>query len=73
MKISVTVKTNAKKEEVLKLSEASFKVCVKEPPREGLANEAVCRLLAKYFDKAPARITIVKGATSKRKIVEILY
>lgn len=73
MKISVAVKTNAKKEEVLQVSDTSFKVCVKELPREGLANEAVCRLLAKYYGIAPSRITIVKGATSKRKIVEILY
>jgi uncharacterized protein (TIGR00251 family) len=43
-------------------------VRVKEPPTKGKANKAVVKLLSEYFN---ARVRIVSGAKSRRKIVEI--
>lgn len=71
MKISVKVKTNAKKESVEKLSDNQFAVSVKEPPIDGRANWAICRALGDYFGVSPSRVGIISGQTSKNKIVEI--
>jgi len=43
-------------------------VRVKEPPTKGKANKAVVKLLSEYFN---ARVRIVSGTKSRRKIVEI--
>ncbi|MFH1024419.1 MAG: DUF167 domain-containing protein [Planctomycetota bacterium] len=72
MKITVDVKARSREERVEKTGDGHFKVRVKEPPVDGRANEAVCRVLGKYFNVAPSRVTVVSGHTSKRKIVEVL-
>ncbi|MDP2909617.1 MAG: DUF167 domain-containing protein [bacterium] len=71
MKISVKVKTKARKEGVEEISENQFKISVKEPPEKGKANERVIELLSEFFKTAKSNIEIVSGATSKHKIVEI--
>ena len=43
-------------------------VRVKEPPIKGKANKAVVKLLSRYFN---ARVRIVSGTNSRRKIVAI--
>ena len=48
-----------------------FEVCVKELPEEGRANEAIIKVLAKYFNIAPSRIELVGGKRSKQKVFEI--
>ena len=48
MIIQVKVKPNSRTEEVSQESD-SFTVKVKEPPREGKANQAVIRLLAQHL------------------------
>lgn len=44
---------------------------VTAPPLEGKANAAVCRLLAKRLGLAPGRVAVVRGASSRDKLVEI--
>lgn len=72
MKISVKVKPNAKKEKVEKLSETEFTASVKAPPQDGKANLALIALLADYFHVPKKRISLLRGASSKQKWVEIL-
>ncbi len=71
MHITVTVKPSAKEEKIERINESSFKVAVKAPPVQGLANREVCRLFAQYFGVSPAQVKIIAGATQRRKIVEI--
>lgn len=86
MKIFVRAKAGAKEDKVtppqLKLEfvspapsqgsdGASYTVSVKELPKEGRANEAVARLLAKHFNVPRPQVRLVSGATSKRKVFEI--
>lgn len=71
MKIIIKVKTRAKEEKIEKISESGYKVCVKEPADKGLANEAVIKALARYFDIPQGRVSIVAGFKSKSKIIEI--
>ncbi|PIP19324.1 MAG: hypothetical protein COX41_03460 [Candidatus Omnitrophica bacterium CG23_combo_of_CG06-09_8_20_14_all_41_10] len=72
MKIFVKVKPSSKVERVTKVSENEFILSVKAPAKEGRANEALVRLLSEYFDMPKSRITILKGLTSRDKIIELL-
>jgi len=70
MKIQVKVKPGSKTEEVSQEGD-SFMVKVKEPPREGKANQAVIKLLADHFGVPKNRVRILSGFRSKNKIVEV--
>ena len=49
----------------------ALKVAVGAPPEDGKANEAVVALLAKSLGVAKSAISVVSGATDRRKLVEI--
>lgn len=46
-------------------------VRVTAPPVDGAANEALVRLLARRLDVSRGDVTIVGGATSRTKVVEV--
>lgn len=46
-------------------------VYVTAPADKNKANEALIRLLAKHFDVAPSRVVIIRGHTSRHKVIEI--
>ncbi|MEK7123193.1 MAG: DUF167 domain-containing protein [Patescibacteria group bacterium] len=68
MKLFVTVKPNARKNEVKKIDETTYAVSVAAVPADGKANKAVIGLLAKYFDVPQSRITLKSGHASAQKI-----
>jgi uncharacterized protein len=70
MKIQVKVKPGSRTEEI-KQEGNSFIVRVKEPAREGKANQAVIKLLAKYFHLPQSQVSIVSGFASRNKVVEV--
>jgi len=70
MEIQVKVKPNSKTEEVIKEGDI-FLVKVKKPPKEGRANQAVIKLLAKHFGLSQNRVRIISGFKSKNKVIEI--
>lgn len=72
MKISVKVKPGAKKESLERVDDTNFIAHVKAPPVEGKANEALVRLLSDYFGVPKSRVSIIKGAASKYKLVHLL-
>jgi uncharacterized protein (TIGR00251 family) len=71
MKIFIKTKPSAKQEKIEKIGEKSFEVFVKAPAKNGKANEAVIRILAKHFSVTKSSIKIIAGATARQKIVEI--
>jgi uncharacterized protein (TIGR00251 family) len=73
MKIFVKVKPKARVNKIKKLSETNFEIWVNEPPIDGKANEAVRRILSKYFKKPLSQVIIKTGQASKNKIIEILF
>ncbi|MDP8297803.1 MAG: DUF167 domain-containing protein [Candidatus Orphnella occulta] len=71
-RINIKVITRAKKEELQKLSEDSYRIKVLSPPEKGRANKRIIELLSKEFGVKKRDIKIVSGETTNRKIIEIL-
>ena len=70
MKIQVKVKPNSKTDEVSREGD-SFIVKVREPPKEGKANQAVIKLVAEHFGVPRSRVRILSGFRSRNKVVEV--
>ena len=74
----VSVKTGAKRESVEVVASSTPKtpstIVVKttKRPIKGEANQAVIKALSKHFHTAKGNIKILKGETSKTKLIEIL-
>ena len=71
MRINIKVHARSKRESVTETPDGSYKVEVKAPPVDGAANEAICELLAKHFGGHKRDVSVVAGATSNKKVVEI--
>jgi hypothetical protein len=72
MIINVTIVPNAKFFEVEKIGEDSYHVRVDAPPRDNKANNRLIEILEIYFKTKKSRIRILKGTTSRKKVVEVL-
>jgi len=71
MKIQVKVKPNSRTEEVSRKGD-SFIVKVKEPPKEGKANQAVIKLLAQHFGISQSQVRILSGFRSRNKVIDVV-
>jgi len=71
VKIQVKAKPNSKNDEVSQEG-GSFIVKVKEPPKEGRANQAIIKLLAHHFSVPKDQVKILNGFKSKNKVIEII-
>ena len=69
--ISLTVKPNARHASIEKISESEFRIAVRAPAQEGAANRAVIEALAEFFAVPKSTIRIVRGQSSRKKLVEI--
>jgi uncharacterized protein (TIGR00251 family) len=70
VKITVKVFPKSKMESVVE-QDGAYIVRVNAPAVNNQANEAVIKALAEYFKTAKSNVEIVKGFTSRFKIVEI--
>ena len=71
VRISIRVQPRASRDEVSGLHGDALKVRVTAPATEGAANAAVVELLAATFGVSRRAVTLVAGATSRSKIVEL--
>lgn len=71
MLISIKVKTNAKKNEVICVGDNIFEVRTTASPEKGKANQRVIELLSKYFKVSRSGISIIRGVKSHNKIIDI--
>ncbi len=71
LKIWVTVKPQAKKEEIKTTEDGGIVASVQAPARQGKANEALIELLASYFSTSKSSVKIIRGAASRKKLIEI--
>ena len=70
MKIRVKVRPSSKTEELNREGD-SFIVKVKEPAKEGKANQAVVKLLAEHFNIPKSQVRILSGFGSSNKVIEV--
>jgi uncharacterized protein (TIGR00251 family) len=70
-RISITVKPNARRDSVEKISEAEFRVSVRAPAQNGAANRAVIEALAEFLDLPRSNLRIVRGQSARKKLVQI--
>ncbi|MEP7205086.1 MAG: DUF167 domain-containing protein, partial [Candidatus Saccharibacteria bacterium] len=69
---SVTIKPDSTKGPLVEPQDnGTLIVYVREIASEGKANLALIRLLAKHFDLPKSRVTILRGHTSRHKLVSI--
>jgi uncharacterized protein len=73
MKINVSVKPNSRKGPLVEpQTDGSLIVYIRETPAEGKANEALIKLLSSHYDVAKTKITILRGETNRKKVVQII-
>ena len=72
MRIVVKVKPKSKKVSIKQISENSYEVKLKSPPDKGKANEELIEILSEYFNKPKSNIKLIRGHTSREKLIEII-
>ncbi|BAC09546.1 DUF167 domain-containing protein [Thermosynechococcus vestitus] len=68
----VIVKPNARQASVSITPAGQLLVTVRAPASDGQANQELIALLAAYFGVPKSRIQLVKGHTSRHKVIELL-
>jgi len=71
MLFKVKVFPCSRKDKIIKKSEDSFEIKIKEKPIQGKANKAVVGLLSDYFKIPEEKIRPLKGSRQRNKIFEI--
>jgi uncharacterized protein YggU (UPF0235/DUF167 family) len=71
MLIKVKVVPEAKNNEIIKKSEDSYFVKVREKAEGGMANQKVKQILSDYFKITEGKIRLIKGGKRSSKIFEI--
>lgn len=69
--LTVHVQPGARRSEVAGVHGDAIKVRLAAPPIEGRANDELVRFLAQAFGVAQRQVVIVRGETSRRKVVRI--
>lgn len=70
--LDVRVTPGATRERIVEGADGALAIHVTAPPSDGKANAAVIKLLAKALGVPKSRIELVRGATSRSKLLRIL-
>lgn len=71
MQITVRVKPGSRKGPLVEADGDALTVYVQQRAVDGQANAGVIALLAQHFDVAKSRIEIVRGHSSRTKVVRV--
>jgi len=71
MLIKVKAHPCSKEEKLIKKSDDSFEIFVKEKPVMGLANKAIIKALSTFFNVPEGKARLIKGFRESNKIFEI--
>ena len=69
--LSVAVQPRASRNMVAGLHGDALKLLLTAPPVDGAANAACLRFLAELLDVSRARLSIIKGAKARQKLIRI--
>ena len=71
MRLTVRVTPRARKRRLEQAADGTWRALVPEPPEDDRANAAVLELLAEHFHVPKRALRIVRGHTSRQKVVEV--
>ncbi|MBX3040758.1 MAG: YggU family protein [Bdellovibrionaceae bacterium] len=71
VRLHLLIQPNASKSEVSGPHDGSLKIRIQSPPIDGKANETLVEFLAKKLGVSKRSVQLVKGETSRHKVVEI--
>lgn len=72
IRLAVRVQPGARRNALLdRLANGEWKLAVSAPPEDGRANEAVVELLAGLLGVKRRALTVVRGASSRSKVIEV--
>jgi uncharacterized protein (TIGR00251 family) len=69
--LPVRVQPKARANEIVGFRAGRLLVRVTSAPEDGKANKAVCRLLAKRLGVPVSRLEVIRGVTSRDKVIRI--
>ena len=69
--LKVKAYPNSSKNSIVKKSEDSFEIMVKEKPVKGLANKRIVLMLSTYFKISENKVKLIKGFKTRNKIFKI--
>ena len=67
----VNIIPRSSRDEIIEQKPGYLKIKLKAAPVKGQANKSLIKFLAKKYNISPSRIEIIKGLTSKNKLVRI--
>ncbi|MFP5363846.1 MAG: DUF167 domain-containing protein [Thermoleophilia bacterium] len=70
-RISVRLQPRASRDELTGVRDGVLIARVRAPPVDGKANAALCRLVARAAGVAPSRVSIVRGESSRQKLLRV--
>ena len=71
MRFTVRVTPRARQRRLEQAADGTWRALVPEPPEDGRANAALIELLAEHFDVPKRSLRIVRGHTSRQKLIEL--
>jgi len=70
VQFAAAIQPRASRNQILGIHNQSLKIKLTSPPVDGAANQACIKFLAKAFGISPSRVSIVRGDTSRNKIIQ---
>lgn len=70
-RVAVRLRPRGRGDALLGFEEGVLRARVSAPPTDGRANRALCKLIAARVGVAPSRVSVVHGAKSRDKVVEV--
>jgi len=71
MYVRVRVLPGAKKERVVKISDTTLEVAVREPAKQNLANKRVHVLIAREYGVEEGKVRLISGHRSPAKVFSV--
>ena len=71
IRFSAIIQPRSSKNEVTGIYNNALKIRLTSPPVDGAANKACARLLSKWLEVSSSEINIVRGQSSKNKIIDV--
>jgi len=69
--ISIRLQPRARRDEVVGERAGAVVIRVTAPPVDGKANAALCAFIARAAGVPPSRVSVVRGQTSRDKVVRV--